>query len=777
MSHPPTVLSPRAYPTLLLVASCAAAAVGCSGNEAEPQGRAVPRLVYAVRQHTVVNGDEVRIDVAGGAGQVMEYLRYVPGGRLELRDVASGSTYNLTEDFPEADVSGLDVSYDATRVVFSMKEGPDDGYHIYWAALERGSDGKFEIHKVTSGDFDDVHPVWLAGDRIAFVTNQAYTEMGTRADEYNHGRQVTQLAVVSLDGGERRLCSQNLSHTIDLFAMSDGRIGYSRWEHFENVNDVKLFATNPDCTQMVALAGQHGERAWNSFVQVAEANTPNTFLAVVTSRENTLQAGALLRIDARAGEASAAVDEEHPVFELLTDVPTDEAPSSVGRYRTPVMLPDGRILASWAGGFVNEQNELSLTPPDFGVYVFDPATRKNQLVVNHEDSWELYARPVVTRPEPPPLSSVQASTDPSVPAVFGSIDIKRTSLSREHGNTVSGAQFAPGTSLDEALGHAVRVRLIEGFSTEGAPGAPMFGLTMAEGAALLGEAEVYPDGSWLAAVPPYIPIHVQPVDEFDLAIRNQTTWIQGMPGEARVCGGCHERRTEPNIPAQQGPTLAALEHPAGQDFMRSVAERDEYPWSGANDPANSNQIQPILDAYCVSCHNETEHGGGPQPFYELVTADASGEPVSYRVPRLDLSSRPVTIVYERELKPWPASYVSLFYPAVLGMEMGMGGLEVKGEVPPRWAVPSDARHSALIEKLNVTSSRDPARYAWPLGEPFSDPAIAGGMRSDHAKLAKLPREELVKLIRAIDLGGQYYSRQNTAFSAYASGPLTPGQEY
>ena len=39
---------------------------------------------------------------------------------------------------------------------------------------------------------------------------------------------------------------------------------------------------------------------------------------------------------------------------------------------------------------------------------------------------------------------------------------------------------------------------------------------------------------------------------------------------------------------------------------------------------------------------------------------------------------------------------------VIDMAMAMGA-QVEGEVPPRWAVPSDARHSALIEKLKVTA--------------------------------------------------------------------------
>jgi hypothetical protein len=92
-------------------------------------------------------------------------------------------------------------------------------------------------------------------------------------------------------------------------------------------------------------------------------------------------------------------------------------------------------------------------------------------------------------------------------------------------------------------------------------------------------------------------------------------------------------------------------------------------------------------------------------------------------------------------------------------------------------VPSDARHSALLEKLNITSASDDTRFAWPLGEAFSDERIAGGTRTNHAEVAGLTREELVKLARAIDMGGQFYARQNTEFTPYVAGPTGPGQEY
>jgi hypothetical protein len=518
---------------------------------------------------------------------------------------------------------------------------------------------------------------------------------------------------------------------------------------------------------------------------VTEDTTPNVFYGIVTERENTIQAGAIFRYDARSAADPTRVDEESASFSIYSaGVPTSDAPAPNGRYRSPVVLPDGRLMVSWSDGAVNEENEFALTPPDYGIYIYNPNPKphqaRNSLIVNHEDTWEIYARPVVARTEPQAIPARQDTVDAAVPAILGSIDVRQTSLYARHGERVSGAQF-DDTAMDEALTQATRVRIIEGFSSEAAPGVTMFGLTMAEGAAMLGEARVNEDGSWLAEVPPYVPIHLQPVDRFDLAIRNQTTWIQGMPGESRVCGGCHEDRTTTVNPSQQMLSIAAGNGP--ERFNVAVAERTEFPWWNANVSGNPNEIQALLDSRCVSCHNETMNGSGAQEFYTVTMTDAlSGETTAeYQIPRLDLSSRVITVTYDDQEQSLPASYVSLFYPAALSMEMGDGAM-VTGTVPPRWAIPSDARGSKLIEKLNVTAENDASEYAWELGTAIAPDeengaVIAGGVHTDHAAAVGMTRDELVKLIRTIDMGGQYYSRQNTDFQPYAADPVGGGTQY
>ncbi|MBX3230346.1 MAG: hypothetical protein KIT84_03575 [Labilithrix sp.] len=756
---------------------------GCSSDGTADAGAGVSAIVFVKRQHTTVGPNGPQVDVAGGNGQVLDYDRYVPGGQLVVLSPPrpDGTLKVITSDFPQADFNGVDVSFDAKQVVFSMKRDPDDHYHIYTAQLA-DANGRFEIHQRTGGAHDDINPIYLAGGRIAFVTNEMYTAMGTRADEYNHGRRVTQLATISADGGDadRRLASQNLSHTVSPWTRFDGKIGYSRWEHLGGVNDVKLFASNPDGTQMVGLAGQHAKPS-NSLFNVREVE-PNVMVGIATTRERTIHAGALVKIDARNRADSVCmdvkvldkgarpcVDEENVQYTILTpDVPTSMAPSPAGRYREPSPLPDGRILVSWAEGAVNDLAEQSVTPPDFGIYVFDERSpTRNKLIYNDRTTWDLNAVAVYVRTEPPLIRDlIGPNVDPTTPVRIGSVDVKQTSLTNE---TVAGAQFGEGVPLSEALKAATKVRIIEGFSSEGAKGVTMFGLTMDEGAAILGEADVNPDGSWLAEIPPYIPVHLQPIDKFGMSIRNQRLWIQGMPGEDRRCIGCHEQRSGVGLPTVgANPTVA--EQRQAQRFVFDVKDRTEISWALLpNDryPALPNApketIQGILDAKCVQCHD----GGAQDPFAGreyVMTTTLPNDPTPRveRIPYLDLSSAEITVVYDRMPGTYTRSYVSLFYPST--MEMGMGNTTRTGDVPPMWAIPNNARESALIKKLNVKAADGSFAY----GNPTLHPEDKGITLTDDERLA---------IIRAIDVGGQYYTRQNTGFTPFDADPVGPGRKY
>jgi hypothetical protein len=726
----------RAVLTIGIVASFA----GCGGGGGD--GSALPGVEALVFVQRAYSRDDGSHDVGGGSRQVIDYQRYTPGGGVYVLEppTPDGTLRSLTDVFEGVDVNGLDLSFDARRVAFSMRHAGDDHYHIYVANI----DGSSEPRQLTFGDYDDIRPIFLPGDRLAFITNEMYTPMGTRADEYEHSREVPQLATISIEAGDgdRRLCAQNLSHSADPFLLSDGQIGFSRWEHLGPVNDVKLFRMNPDCSGMEAIAGQFN-KGFNSIVQASEIS-PGQFYAIGTSRSGSIQSGAIIQIDARSrtGEGALQIDVQQATFDNITPgVPTDMSspPSGVGRYRHPRALAEfpGQLLVSWSDGDVNGRNELADTAPQFGIYLMNAETNQRTLIFDDPAFWDVYAMPVMPRDEPPVITStIEANPDPSIPAVIGSIDVAETSL----GETVSGAQFS-GESLHDALLQATRVRIIEGFSSEiGSVG--MFGLTMHEGAAILGETPVYEDGSWSAQVPGYLPYHLQPLDRFGLAIRNQMLWIQAMPGESRQCGGCHSSRSEEVIP-RMGATTIAQSVGADTTTFTTIPDRMELPWYGA---ASRTNIQDVLDRNCVGCHD----GGASDPYagrvYMVEVETMDGELMEYEIPYLLLTDEPVTTYYDNEVVTYPASYVSLLYPGAM-----MGDSTATGDMPPQWVVPGSARTSRLIEVVNVTAEDDATAWAWP-STTHVDTMASGGVT--------MSREDRLMLIRSVDLGGQYYSRWN-----------------
>ncbi|MBM4361742.1 MAG: hypothetical protein FJ104_03600 [Deltaproteobacteria bacterium] len=98
---PRTLLSRALLHPLLRALPLALLLPGCGDPEATGDFTAeqagFEEIVYAVRQHTVEAGDDVSITVADGMEQVMDYGKYVPGARIEVRDLRTSAVRNLLE--------------------------------------------------------------------------------------------------------------------------------------------------------------------------------------------------------------------------------------------------------------------------------------------------------------------------------------------------------------------------------------------------------------------------------------------------------------------------------------------------------------------------------------------------------------------------------------------------------------------------------------------------------------------------------------------------------
>src|SRR5262245_4463230 len=84
--------------------------LGCqssSSNSSESVLPGVDAVVFAKRAYLRSDGEQ---DVAGGAGQVVDYLRYNPGGGVFTLTPPSpdGKLRELTAEFAGVDIGGLD---------------------------------------------------------------------------------------------------------------------------------------------------------------------------------------------------------------------------------------------------------------------------------------------------------------------------------------------------------------------------------------------------------------------------------------------------------------------------------------------------------------------------------------------------------------------------------------------------------------------------------------------------------------------------------------------
>ncbi|MDR3232417.1 MAG: SUMF1/EgtB/PvdO family nonheme iron enzyme [Planctomycetaceae bacterium] len=109
---------------------------------------------------------------------------------------------------------------------------------------------------------------------------------------------------------------------------------------------------------------------------------------------------------------------------------------------------------------------------------------------------------------------------------------------------------------------------------------------------ILGTVPIEEDGSVAFKVPANTPVAFHLLDEDGAAIQIMQSWTIAMPGENVSCVGCHEK-TNDVVPPKNA--IASRKPP-----------QEITPFYGAARPFGfQTEIQPVLDRYCVQCHNDT----------------------------------------------------------------------------------------------------------------------------------------------------------------------------
>jgi HEAT repeat protein len=460
-----------------------------------------------------------------------------PDGKLtRLTHLKSGAVFR-----PEP-------SYDGKKVLFALRRDGEDWFHQY----EINVDGT-GLRQFTDGPFNDFGGVYLPDGRIVFCSDRT-----GYLDEYHEERTET-LFVMNGDGTGVRQLTFLPGTYFEPSVMKDGRILFSFWDAFHidcppfDKHETYLMTVNPDGTEERHLFGAGQYRFFNrerhSAVGLTQAREMSDGRILVQSEMGPAV------LDPNAG--LPVRDALAPVFPGTTSVQVGGTThhvhlSPLGTRSTPYPLPDGRFL-------------YSATLPgarDSGVYVCDPQTRDEKLVVNIPDHAEFDAVPVLTeRPKPAVLP---AAAKPQAAATRFLV--------------VAGRE-ADNPKRAAALKRARYFRVIEAEYT---------GVTTASHTnletRLLGVVPIFPDGSAYFEAPADTPIFLDPIDaggnrvlmEWDypntaVAVgthypATQMAYMSGRAGEVKSCYGCHASQTT----AVPNATVEALKHPPAKVTREST---------------------------------------------------------------------------------------------------------------------------------------------------------------------------------------------------------------
>lgn len=463
-------------------------------------------------------------------------------------------------------ITDVDLQWDADKLLFSMP-----GTHDQWQVFEIRADGT-GLRQVTPGDQPDVHnydACYLPDGRIAFVSTAPLQGVPCNA-----GVIVGMMYMMNADGtGIHQVCFEQ-DHSYCPTVLNDGRILYLRWDYTDtpHVWNRILFSMNPDGTGQSEFYGSNSY--WpNSVFYARPVPGHSTKVAGIVTGHHLGRVGELILFDPAKGRRETdGVVQRIPgrgqkVEPLIEDKLTEH---SWPKFLHPYPLSENYYLAA-----------CKPTPDSlWGIYLVD--VFDNMVLIREEERHVLLEPIPLRRSTRPPVIPSQLNPNRKDATVFLADIYAGPGLAGVPRGTVKKLRvFTYHFGYQKIAGINHRV------GTDG----PW------EVKRVLGTVPVEPDGSALFRIPAKTPISIQPLDADGRALQLMRSWMTAMPGETLSCVGCHENRSSAPLPSA---TMA------GQMLPSKIE-----PWHGPERGFSfQREVQPVLDKYCVSCHDGSPRDDG-----------------------------------------------------------------------------------------------------------------------------------------------------------------------
>jgi len=201
-----------------------------------------------------------------------------------------------------------------------------------------------------------------------------------------------------------------------------------------------------------------------------------------------------------------------------------------------------------------------------------------------------------------------------------------------------------------------------------------------------------------------------------------------------------------------GQTMAQVLGPVNLDAPRATRTSMDFSYGKVRGVPWDKAIQPIFDAKCISCHDGDATKPGNRQFTIMDMTSGTQQTFTFDLRGQKL---PVT-VGEKMSGDYTASYISIFG---LGEMLGEDNVVITPPMPGDFknGLAANAAGSPVIQKVNPIQQF-----------PTPDPAVHRYSTAPHpttGDVALTPAEYYL-LGLSIDMGGQYFSRENKEEATY-----------
>lgn len=556
-----------------------------------------------------------------------------PSGELtNLTGKYTIGTQGVNFEFPGAALDP-ELSRDNTRLLFSMRKGSNERgtkpFNIYELNLVTGELLQLTGNNPALDEGDNFDPTYLNEEEVDIV----FTSTRTRIiDEYE--RRTSPLLHIGQGRGEQgflsvKQISFNQSFDQNPIVHSSGKIYFCRWEHLGNPNKMPIFTINADGSGLFVLYGNHSPKGDAAFLDMSELKDGRLVAAVMERGTNG------------AGGAIALLNIEQTDNALTYITPGGspyEGSDDRWIFKTPRSMMDRgkeRIVVAAAQGVKLNENHDLVGNYNYGIYVLDKQGGEPRLLWDDPNSTDYDPIPIQ-----PSTAKIQfGSTIPKHPLFRTSAFIPSVYIDKTN---PTGYFFTTDVTLrsnsdgqlnkEEIRGKTKYMRILEAISisekyrSQGSR--EYIGSEIFEKQRVLGYSNLRKDNSFSIEVPANVAMHMQVLDENGMSLVSQRTWVQVLPGERRVCTGCHNSHDQDKaildhqVIEEEGDVLGYIKNLANNSVYASAfnnAEKitahpavkpDTLDFADRYEPTKPHTVQMVLNRKCTECHNPQKLEGG-----------------------------------------------------------------------------------------------------------------------------------------------------------------------